>query len=154
MKKLLLLLLIFAVSSVSCKRAREYSIEGRARQQLQVSVKHELAEFSPGARDWQIENVKTVYANDSICLLQCTVKFRNKEDNLVSEDYRYIYLLDIPQSYFHHKAIYNEEFRHIPCMPDNLIKKCRIDSEKDNISVYESMFGGTVPVREPFDGKD
>ena len=42
-----------------------------------VSMEDELESFSPGMTDWYIEGLKTVYANDSICLLQCTARFHD-----------------------------------------------------------------------------
>ena len=38
-------------------------------------MEDELESFSPGKTDWTIEDLKTVYVNDSICLLQCTARF-------------------------------------------------------------------------------
>ena len=134
---------------VSCQRV--YEIEQRARQQIMVSFPEELDSFSPGMSDWRVEGLKTVYVNDSICLLQCTARFHDAHGENKVRDYRYIYLFDRTMSMAVGKRIFKEEFRNILCLPDNLIKKCRRDVALNGENVYDQAFGRTLTVRKPFD---
>lgn len=152
MKKTILLLPIFLIAFFSCSK-REFSIESRARNQAKFSLIEEVMQFDSTARDIVMSDVKTVYANDSICLIQFVASFVSGDGLSFHKDYRYIYLLDIPNSYYYGKAVYKELFKDIPCMPDDLIKRCRDDVKRSGESVYESQYGGTFPVRHPFDDK-
>ena len=152
MKRILPALLILT-SCVMASCQRHYAIEDRARQQVLVSIQDELESISPGMTDWRIEDLKTVYVNDSICLLQCTARFRDAQGDRKIRDYRYIYLFDPIMSHSLGKMVFKEEFRNILCLPDKLIKKCRRDVARNNENVYESAFGSCLTVRKPFDSQ-
>ncbi len=143
------ILVIILFISVACQE--HYAIEDRAKKQLMVSLEDELESFSPGKSDWYIEGLKTVYANDTICLLQCTARFQDAQGEKKVRDYRYIYLIDTEMSRILGRRVFKEEFRNILCLPDNLIKKSRKDVRKNNESVYDQSFGRTITVRRPYD---
>ncbi|MBR7004419.1 MAG: hypothetical protein IKI00_05550 [Bacteroidales bacterium] len=152
MKRLVpVILVMIALSMASCQK--RYAIEERARQQILVSMEDELESFSPGKTDWTIEDLKTVYVNDSICLLQCTARFLDANGEKKVRDYRYIYLFDTEMSRMLGQMIFKEEFRNILCLPDRLIKKCRRDVAMNNENVYQSSFGSCLTVRNPYDKK-
>lgn len=130
---------------------KQYKIEERARHQLPVSLNDELQVSFPGSFDPAVEYIKTVYVNDSICMLQFTARFKDGNGAPKVCDYRYIYLIDILQSRMMHQAIFCEQFKKILCMPDRLIRECRKEIAASGESVYESAIGGTLPVRDPFD---
>jgi len=148
-KRILPVLLVSIFAITSCQR--HYGIEERAEKQILVSIEDELESFSPGMSDWRIEGLKTVYANDTICLLQCTARFHDAQGEKKVRDYRYIYLLDTEMARITGKLIFKEEFRNILCLPDDLIKKCREDVKRNNENVYQSSFGSCLTVRKPFD---
>ena len=55
-----------------CGCERECQITKRAKRQLPVSLEYGLSKFVNGFSDPKIEDLKIVYENDSICLLQFT----------------------------------------------------------------------------------
>jgi len=145
----LLFFLLTALLAVSCQE--HFPIEDRARQQILVSMEDELESFSPGMSDWRIEDLKTVYVNDSICLLQCTARFHDVNGEKKVRDYRYIYLIDMMLKRLSGEVVFKEEFRNILCLPDELIKECRKEVARNGESVYDESFGRTLTVRKPFD---
>lgn len=144
-----LFFLIFAAVVFGCDR--QYTITKRARCQLPVSLNERLTDIVPATGMARIRNLKTVYENDSICLLQFTAAYKDTADVERTIDLRYIYLYDDFGSMMNGKMTFNEVFREIPCMPDDLIKKNRENVRKNNESVYKDLYGSTVPVRTPFD---
>lgn len=149
MKRLPILIAVAALCAMSCQR--EFQIEKRAKQQVYASLPSELENICQGAHDWRIEDLKTVYANDSICLLQFTARFRDAQDEKRVRDYRYIYLMDMLMSKANRRPVFCEEFRNMLCLPDDLIRKCRKEVESSGESVYDASFGSCFPVRVPFD---
>ena len=135
--------------AISC--TGKYGIEERAMKQLPVSLDGELQDFCPGASNPDIQDVKTVYVNDTICLLQFSVTFDNAEGSRRIRDYRYIYAIDMMQSRMAHKPVFVEEFRNILCLPDDLIRQCRRDVKVTGESVYDSAIGSCYRVIKPFD---
>lgn len=148
MKKIIFTLL-FAVALAGC--SKEYGITRRALQQLPVSLPTGLSGFVPAFSNPEIHNLKTVYENDSICLLQFTVVYKDTADVSQSIDLRYIYLFDTMMSKAFGEMIFNENFKQIPCMPDDLIKQNQKEVKKRKESVYKDLYGGTIPVRTPYD---
>ncbi len=144
-----LFFLMFAAIVFGCDR--QYTITKRARLQLPVSLNERLTDIVPAAGEAQIRNLKTVYENDSICLLQFTAAYKDTADVERTIDLRYIYLYDDFGSIMNGKMTFNEVFRVIPCMPDDLIKKNRENVRKNNESVYKDLYGSTMPVMTPFD---
>lgn len=144
-----LFFLMFAAVVFGCDR--QYTITKRARHQLPVSLNERLTDIVPATGMARIRNLKTVYENDSICLLQFTAAYKDTADVERTIDLRYIYLYDDFGSMMNGKMTFNEVFREIPCMPDELIKKNRETVRKNNESVYKDLYGSTVPVRTPFD---
>ncbi len=105
--------------------------------------------------DWNgdgvIENLKTVYENDSICLLQFTAAYKDKAGVTKRIDMRYIYLFDRAMSAAERRPVFNEGFRNILCLPDRIIKESRKEVKRNKEVVYNDFIGSTFPVRTPFD---
>ncbi len=144
-----LIFLMFAAVVLGCDR--QYTITKRAQCQLPVSLNERLTDFVPATGMARIKNLKTVYENDSICLLQFTAAYKDTADVEKTIDLRYIYLYDDFGSIMNGKMTFNEVFREIPCMPDELIKKNQKTVRKNKESVYNDLYGSTVPVGTPFD---
>ena len=142
MKKILLMLVAVCLL-VSC---RENLFIDRAKEQMKVAIANSITQKKEDAGKMSIHDVKTVYENDSICLLQCIVDITDRQERLRQIEYRYIYLIDIFMSKSSGKAVYNESLQEFPCLPDDLIKKCRQDVVRNNESVYDSLYGSTLPV--------
>ena len=142
MKKILLRLVAVCLL-VSC---REKLFIDRAKEQMKVAIANSITQKKEDAGKMSIHDVKTVYENDSICLLQCIVDITDRQERLRQIEYRYIYLIDIFMSKSSGKAVYNESLQEFPCLPDDLIKKCRQDVVRNNESVYDSLYGSTLPV--------
>ena len=113
---------------------------------MKVAIANSITQKKEDAGKMSIHDVKTVYENDSICLLQCIVDITDRQERLRQIEYRYIYLIDIFMSKSSGKAVYNESLQEFPCLPDDLIKKCRQDVVRNNESVYDSLYGSTLPV--------
>lgn len=148
MKIRIILFVILSLTCFSCGTRCPY-LEGRARRQLPVSIEYDLGNF----KDKEIQDLKTVYVNDSICLLQCRLKYVDNTGEVRFQDMRYTYLIDFMESHYRGKAIYKENFEFIACMPDEYIIKNRERADAKGESVYEYMYGGTYPIRQPFDEK-
>lgn len=149
MKILKILAAFMLLACVSC--AKKYGIEERARQQMPVSLDAEIQEFCPGASNLDIQDIKTIYVNDSICLLQFSVLYDNEVGKRRARDYRYIYLIDMIQSRMERRPVFLEQFRNILCMPDELIRQCCKDIKESGESVYESSIGSCYRVNKPYD---
>lgn len=145
------LILIVAALSVIVGCSRRYGITERAMRQLPISLKEQVTEFVPGHRDLSIRNLKTVYENDSICLLQFTAAYKDTSGAENTVDLRYVYLYDDAVSMMVGKMTFNEVFHQIPCMPDDLIRKNKETVRKNKESVYNDLYGSTLPVSTPFD---
>lgn len=142
-------LILCSLVVASCQH--EYPITKRAKQQLLISLPIELDEYSKGSHDWSIEELKTVYENDSICLLQFTAQFVDGNGRMRQRDYRYTYLMDVRDSYVMHKTIFLEKFQNILCLPDKLIRECRKEVDRSGESVYESSIGSCETIWHNFD---
>lgn len=149
MKKALTYTAVMFLLAIGC--TRQYGITKRALQQLPVSLKEHIMEFVPDCSDVSVQNLKTVYENDSICLLQFTAAYKDTAGVDKTIDLRYIYLYDDIVSMMNGKMTFNEAFSQIPCMPDELIKKNQETVRKNKESVYNDLYGSTVPVGTPFD---
>lgn len=143
--------LLLSFLLVSC--AREYGIEKRAKQQLPVSLEYSADMIERGAHQFEIEELKTVYANDSICLLQFQLRFLNDAEKPQLRDYRYTYMIDLMMSRTMHQPVFLEKFSNILCLPDDLIKQCRKDVEESGESVYDNAIGSCFPVQRAFDAE-
>lgn len=150
MRTLLAFLLLIG-STIIYGCGRECQITRRAKQQLPVSLEYGMSKFVSGFRDPKIEDLKIVYENDSICLLQFTAAYKDTTDAVRRLDFRYIYLYDSFMSFAEKKPVYNEDFRNILCLPDELIKQSRKDVKKNKEVVYNDFIGTTFPVKTPFD---
>jgi len=151
--RLLPFLLIF-IGLLITGSCTHYGIEDRARKQMPVSLEYELQGFSPGCTDWRYENLKTIYVNDSICMLQFTARFHDAAGEKKMRDYRYIYLIDTQMSHIMHKPVFKEQFRNILCMPDKVIRRSRRETRRNKESVYEQMVNATLTIITPFDEKE
>ena len=142
-----ILLLALVVSGLSCCTSR--SFQKRAERQLPVSLRAELSFQGADTASIQIHHLKTVYADDSVSLLQFTAVYNDSTGAEQQLDLRYIYLFDRFMSVAEGRPVFNEAFRQIPCMPDKKIKEARRTARKTGESVYRSVFGATLPVRHP-----
>jgi hypothetical protein len=122
------------------------SLVDKAADQMKVTIDSLVVERYGDATDLVVSEVKTVYANDSICLLQCVVNMKDVEGKSQKLEYRYIYLIDMFMSRLSGKAVYNEALQDFPCMPDSLIRKSQQDVVEKGESVYDDLFGYTFPV--------
>lgn len=129
---------------ISC---HEKHFVDKAKEQMQIAMANSISEKYEGTKKMSVHDLKTVYANDSICLLQCVVDITDQHDRIRQIEYRYIYLMDMFMSKYSGKAIYNESLQEFPCMPDDLIEKCQQDVAENNESVYDSLYGSTLPVK-------
>lgn len=146
-----IILVSMAVMSLVMGCSRTYGITERAKKQLPVSLKEYINEFVPAIGDIDIRNLKTVYENDSICLLQFTAACKDTSGQDRQVDLRYVYLYDDVVSVMNGKMTFNEVFHEIPCMPDDLIKKNRETVRRNKESVFMNLYGSTLPVLTPFD---
>lgn len=110
-----------------------------------------MSKFVNGFSDPKIEDLKIVYENDSICLLQFTAAFKDTSNATRRLDFRYIYLYDRFMSMAEKRPVFNEDFRNILCLPDELIKQSREEVKKNKEVVYNDFIGTTFPVKTPFD---
>lgn len=122
-------------------------LESRARQQLPCSLEYDLNNF----KNLEINDLKTVYCNDSICLLQFRLDFNDTLGTVYSRDMRYTYLIDFMMSHYKGKPVYKELMEFMSCMPDDYIKSNWKYVEDSGESVYSYMYGGTYPIPHPFD---
>lgn len=131
--------------------SRPRGLENRALNQLPISMEEHLEDFYPGMSAWRIEDTKTVYANDSIVVLQCTARFRNASNEKVVRDYRYIYKIDMDMSWASGKAVFTEAFENVLCLSDEQIVRIRKNIRKNKTSVYEQFRGAGLVVQHPYD---
>lgn len=147
MKTKIFVFVILALSFMSC-RSKMHFLENRARQQLPVSIEFDLNNLEGK----EIHDLKTVYVNDSICLLQFHLQYKDESDNICIQDMRYTYVIDFMMSHYSGKAVYKELMEFMTCMPDEYIKEKRKIADQTGESVYNYMYGGTYPIVHPFDG--
>lgn len=144
------LLTVFLLGICGC--SRHYSIEDRARSQVPVTLAYNYMTDQASRTDMSIDNLETVYVNDSICILQCNMFFKEDGDK-IRLDIRYIYLLDMMQSRMAGRPVFSECVKLVPCMPKDRIRQGRRDVKFESESVYESMYGTVSPVAVPCDSK-
>lgn len=143
-------LLISLAMTVGCI-GHSYPITERAKKQLPVSLEYGMSKYVQDFKDPAIENLKIIYENDSICLLQFTAAYKDKSNKTKRLDLRYIYLLDGFMSMAEGKPVFNEDFRNILCLPDEIIKESRKEVKRNKEVVYNDFIGTTFPVKTPFD---
>lgn len=131
-----------------CAACCKMSLERHAMSRMPDAIGAALADRFGKVDSWSLHEIKPIYANDSICLLQCAVEAIKPDGQKVWTEYRYIYLIDMVMSRFSGKAVYNESLREVPCMPDELIEQSRKDVVASRESVYDTLFGETLPIRE------
>lgn len=148
MKRHIIALAILTLVCLSC-RPKVPFLESRARQQLPVSVEYDLNRLENKV----IQGLKTVYVNDSICLLQFHLLYNNENGEVRVQDMRYTYLIDFMESHFAGKTVYKENFEFIACMPDEYIEKSKERADATGESVYSYLYGGAYPIVHPFDEK-
>lgn len=120
----------------------------RSEERMPIALDKKIIEEFGEYKHIDVRDVKMVYTNDSICLLQCRVNLIDKKGNKQMLEYRYIYLIDVIMSRFTGKVIYNECVMDFPCMPDDLIKKCQEEVVLRNESVYNDLYPRTSPIKE------
>ena len=125
---------------------RENALVKNATKELDSAVKYNLKEKYKVTDDITIKEIKTVYDNDSICILQCKASGKNSAGELTGIEYRYVYLIDMIMSRVAGRAIINDNIEECLCMPDELIRKSRKESDALGENVYEALYGTTLPI--------
>ena len=129
---------------IACNKT---TILEKAEKRMPIALKQKIEVDFGEFKKMDVRDLKTVYANDSICLLQCYVDLVKKNGDKEILEYRYIYLIDGLMSRFSGKLIYNECVMDFPCMPDDLIKKCQEEVLSRNESVYDDLYSCTFPIK-------
>ena len=127
-----------------------HPMEDRAIKQINASMDYYLDGYFPGRKGWRMEDLKTVYVNDSLCILQCTVWIRDSVDQTIGRDYRYVYLLDMDFSRAIGKPVFAENFINTWCLSDQEIRLSRRDVRRTRENVYNTLEGGCIPIQIPF----
>ena len=148
MKRSIIAFAILALVCLSC-RPKVPFLESRARQQLPVTIEYDLNRL----KDKMIQDLKTVYVNDSICLLQFHLQYKNGSGDIQVQDVRYTYLIDFVMSHYSGEIVYKELMEFMTCMPDEYIKKNWQYVDATGESVYSYLYGGAYPIVHPFDEK-
>ena len=140
------LLYIFIVLPLflSCSRM---TLEDKAKEYLPTALEKKIKADYGVFEKKEIYNLKTIYANDSICLLQCRVNLI-KDGKKQMLEYRYIYLIDMFTSKISGKMVFSDCLMDVPCMPDELIKKSQEEVIRRNESVYDYMYSLTFPIEQ------
>lgn len=139
-------ILLVVLSGVILSSCSGKSLVDKAAHQMQVTIDRLVVERYGKVEDLVVRDLKTVYANDSICLLQCVVNMTDPVGKPQKLEYRYIFLIDMFVSRLSGKVVYNEALQDFPCMPDDLIEKSRQEVLQKQESVYNDLFGYTLPV--------
>ena len=147
MKRILSIILLAGVL-LSC--IHENPMEERAKKQIVASMDSFLEGYFPGNQGWRMEDLETVYVNDSICILQCSAWIHDAMGKQVVRDYRYIYLLDMDLSRASHKPVFSENFINTLCLSDREIRRRNRHVRQMGENVYNSVSGGCIPVQDPF----
>lgn len=137
-------LILFCTFLIGCSHGK--SLEEYARVQLQESIEPFLETSFPGKKAWSIEDLKTVYTNDSICLLQCTARIRDSINRKVVRDYRYMYKIEMDFSRAAGRPVFFEDFENTLCLTDEQIRFARKRIKKNAENVYQlySLVGTPV----------
>lgn len=125
-------------------------MECQAKKQIVASMDSFLEGYFPGKQDWRVEDLKTVYVNDSLCILQCSAWIHDAQGRQIVRDYRYIYLLDMDLSRASHKPVFTENYINTLCLSDREIRLRNRLVRQTGENVYYSVQAGCVPVQEPF----
>ena len=148
MKRVLYILLL-AAGLLACTAVR-HPLEERAMKQIALSLDGYLEDYFPGKKDWKMEDLKTVYVNDTVCILQCTAWIRDSLDRTIGRDYKYIYLVDMDFSRAAGKPVFAENFINILCLSDKEIARARRKIRQTRENVYYTWQGGCILVQHPF----
>lgn len=151
MKRSTIILLIITLTLAIGCGGHSYPITERAMKQLPVSLEYGMSKYVQDFKEPAIEDLKIVYENDSICLLQFTAAYKDSTNATRRLDFRYIYLFDRFMSMAEGKPVFNEDFRNILCLPDEIIKESREEVKRNKEVVYNDFIGTTFPVKTPFD---
>lgn len=120
---------------IGCSKSK--SLEDYAKLQIQQSIEPFLEESFPGKLDWRIEDIKTIYYNDSICLLQCTARLRDSLNRKVVRDYRYMYKIEMDFSRVAGHPVFYEDFENVLCLTDEQIRLFKKKVKRDRADIYK-----------------
>lgn len=138
-------LLLLAVPAILLSCQKRYKIEELARGQIYPSLQKELLEFTPSARDIRMEELNTVYVNDSICILQLMAIYDTDTGERHIDQLQYVFYYDRLLSMYNGKNMFKEEFRLVPCMTEKELKESKKNVRKTGEVVYDTFSGhGTV----------
>ena len=155
MKKLFFFLVVSFTLSLAVSCTRHHIIESRAHSQVEPSLVRELEDFVPTAANIRCLDAETVYANDTICILQLTANYDTAQQKNILEEVQYVYYVDMLLSRYYGKPIYREEFRNVPPMTRKEIKDSARKVRRTGENVYNSFAGHGNVITENFDdGKE
>lgn len=147
----IIIILLASLLAGSCQR--HYQIEERAICQLPISLSDELTTFEPGTSGIAANDVKTVYVNDTICILQLKAAYVKPDGTRQADELQYVYLVDVFMSKLEGHPIFLEEFRKVPLMTDKEIKVNKRHVKDSGEDVYTTFIGHGMPIRRSFDEK-
>ena len=90
----IILLLMMALSEISCSEStsksasKSASFERTARKQMETT----FSEIANDPSSVSLSHIKTVYSNDSLCIVHCNFSAKNVFGTLVTNKYEYIYI--------------------------------------------------------------
>lgn len=144
------LLVSVIILSLSCCR-QHFAIEDRARSQVMLSLIDELHDFESGSELQDVADMKTVYVNDSICILQLTPTVKDTAGLLSEIELQYVYYVDLFLSRHSGQFVFREEFRNVPFMTDEEINLNAVRVRRNRENVYDSFIGHGNVIRDNFD---
>ncbi len=125
------------------------TLSDRARASMMGVVRDAVeGRYKVGVKWMQIRDVKTIYENDSICLLQCRVDAQDSMGKKEMLEYHYVYLWDRFMSYAERRAVFNDAIIDAHCLSDERIERFRRELNEDGGSLYDGIFGETAPIKE------
>jgi len=135
----LALAIISILPIVSCQR--RHSIEDRAKIQLPLSLATEIQDFEKGTEVLEIKDLKTVYVNDSICIMQFKPSLRDSTGRISEKELQYVYYVDMFLSRYYGRFIFRNEFRAVPSMTGKEIRENARKVRRDGENVYRAFEG-------------
>ncbi|MBO5226223.1 MAG: hypothetical protein J6B46_07470 [Parabacteroides sp.] len=140
-------IILLSCLCVACKKHQ--TLEEATDKPMQKAIEEAVEEQYKNVKDVKIYALKTVYADDSVCIKQCYVDKIDSVGKKEVLEYRYVFLIDMFQSRFERQVVFNEVLINLPCLPDDLIRKCQEEVKQRGESVYNSMIPLTKRIKYP-----
>lgn len=141
-------ILIVAVLCLFFSCGRESGLEQRADRPMAAALERAIGDRYGKVEQMKVRDLKTVYTDDSVCIRQFFVDVVDRGGKREMLEYRYVFLLDMFMSRVEGRPVYNEALLDFPCLSDDLIRQCREEVERTGESVYDTMYGATLKVKE------